>query len=1641
MKVINDGKGLSRKFGLGLVRALVVAGFLFGASSTMAQLDPGDGPTNTPLDSWSFLDHSNWTSDLGYAPVSFTNLNISILGDFNSLVVDTNVPAWLQYNVYENDGTTNLTINQGSVTFWYAPDWASTNDAGGGLGPQEWGRLFEVGVYTTNSSYGWWSLYVDPAGANLYFSAQTNDLSSTYTTYLSMPIDWTTNYFHFIALTYCATNTALYLDGVLATNGPGLTVYPGPEVLTNGFYLGSDSNGIYQAHGLFNTVATYDYPLDSNDVETIFSWEYPYYEMNPYDSAYMENDSNVETPDYGSNLWLNPASLSNNLANLFVANSDPDILYEIQGKTNLTQANWTSLGYVNGSELTNMTAASLPIGKTSTLFLRIRSWVDSTGTGIPDWWWLKYFGQDTNVDAYADPEGDGYSNLQKFQLGLDPTNFDTPPAPTGVYAYVDSTGSNVLVSWNPSPGPVTNYIIYRSDYDEDTYENGPFVQVGEVSGTNTSFEDAGLINSDNDYSDLYDAYEMAAVYPGGTSASSDAFGINSGPPGSPTFNDNIYITANLVRNGTGRWQVMFSGVPTNSAQTITLSWYAFDEAYEGYSDFVGEMDISTTNLTNGVYQISDTDLVNYMGDSLSAQLFGPNGEPGEVVQAGVLPNDAPYFVDGRQHLKQNLNFLIRAASIYQPLAAYMNGTFYGWDDGPYEQSTNLEEFSFLHHDFTTDYTGFNVGPINVLDDLWPFTANYDLANNFIDTTRTNATPFGSTNFTFVPNFTTNIPASPLLSHSDPYWILQPGFQTSSSANTTDWGVTLTSSNTLASFSSGQNNLFGLPFETGSLVDRTNQGNALYYQSLDPGGNATAPSGYQMLFYASWCPAPILNLVNYYFAPLVNPSGDTMSLPGEVDLYGNPTQPYPLPIFDDFVVTNQTPPIIVGTIGQPIIIGAWAKYSISNSSPAKYAYLGQYFQTNAFLLNTNGTVTTNNAGILSPYGEFFPLQAGVAELVTMPDIDTGQQGTNVIRIVSMNADANHDGTMDLSYSGPDQTSLSRPLRFWANDDQDSGDYGGNDGIPGQIAPTADGYNYSELDYNGNPLYRIHGTRDLVDFFPVYLNIGSLFQSNALSAGISITDTNWQFVLSQADEVLRFAYTDLTPTNCMNFLRDTNEARNLGGYPGETGNYAGAQLTTISNIVDGGAPLSSSFIAGIATNNQGIILVEAATNTTQPLVLTIYHGTNQIAQTQLYLSISGVEQMFRSKTLLLNPEPGTVADRLTDASVPNEPDTTDNNFVFVHGYNVLPNEARGVAANMFKRLYWSGSHAKFWAVTWEGADTKGTYPFGNLFTPDYHTNVYNAFNTAAAFATFVATLTNGPVVVAAHSLGNMVVLDALDEYSAPISQYFMLDAAVPMEAIDPSVGTNSYMVDSAWQTYSNRLYAANWHNLFTNLDYRSLLAWNGRLTNFNGEQVYNFYSHGEEVLREWDVDPPTNILSDVAQIAANYLGSQTPVASYVWVWQEKAKGISAYDWLLGSTHGGWKFNTNYASLTIAQANVLPPAQLQTNAFFDLTSPSFGTADLALYGDLGNVYAYENRNRILSDAIPALSLPLGANYDTNLDLEFGGTRNFDMQTLYENGWPPGRLETAEGNNWHHSDFHEVAYPFTYHLFDKMVTLGNLK
>jgi hypothetical protein len=440
-------------------------------------LPPGGGGTNSgptyiPLDTWSFYDNTNWTSDSGFPPVSFTNLAYSDLGDGASLVVASTNQAWLQFNVVEAKGVTNLSVSAGTVMFWFAPaNWAGTNQ--GGTGPGEYGRLLEVGSYTPDSSYGLWSIYVDPAGANLYFSTQTNDLSSNLTTYVTAPIAWTTNFFHFVVLTYSPTNTALYLDGGLVTNGPPLTIYPGPNVLANGFYIGSDSNGIYQAQGMFNSLATYNVPLDPGTIQQIFTEEYGWYIMSPWNTAMFKFTSGDSSPStgptpnvvtgqgnliltnlsndgvYGTNqnqVWIinttaSVASDGNMNVTFTIEGGQDGYYYDVFVGTGLTsplgKGNWSWQG--QGQRRQQCSLSELPQG---TIFLILGSPQDSDGDGLTDAY--------ENLVSHTDPHNpnsnlDGILDGWEILLGLNPTiNNFTSPSQRANYGYTAADWLNQI---------------------------------------------------------------------------------------------------------------------------------------------------------------------------------------------------------------------------------------------------------------------------------------------------------------------------------------------------------------------------------------------------------------------------------------------------------------------------------------------------------------------------------------------------------------------------------------------------------------------------------------------------------------------------------------------------------------------------------------------------------------------------------------------------------------------------------------------------------------------------------------------------------------------------------------------------------------------------------------------------------------------------------------------------------------------------------------------------------------------------------------------------------------------------------------------------------------------------------------------
>lgn len=344
-------------------------------------------PTNSPppswnpppglLDSWSFQDTTNWTSDAGYFPVAFSNICLSPLGPGNSLQVDSQTNSTLEFNVWESSGATNLNLEgSGSVMFWFAPNWASTSDTNDdGTGPGVGGRLLEVGTYTTNASSGWWSLYMDSGGNNLYFAAQ--DAFGDQTNYLSTPITWTSNEWHLLALTWSETNTALYVDGTCVTNGAGISILPSMEVASNGFSIGSDmATGTMQMHGAMNSLQSYNYPLAQSDVSGAWVLTGIFYYRDPdamdnftnapyepeisqiYDvmggpGYLVAGGENTTTCFTNENVWITnvtSAPGTNNSVNMsfMVTGGSPDLPYDVFATTYLTlpltNGVWTWLG-------------------------------------------------------------------------------------------------------------------------------------------------------------------------------------------------------------------------------------------------------------------------------------------------------------------------------------------------------------------------------------------------------------------------------------------------------------------------------------------------------------------------------------------------------------------------------------------------------------------------------------------------------------------------------------------------------------------------------------------------------------------------------------------------------------------------------------------------------------------------------------------------------------------------------------------------------------------------------------------------------------------------------------------------------------------------------------------------------------------------------------------------------------------------------------------------------------------------------------------------------------------------------------------------------------------------------------------------
>lgn len=443
-----------------LIGISVAVGLYSGSRLVLADIPaPGGGgdpplPSNQ-LNTWPFAD-TNWLSGLGYAPIAFTNL-VNVVGwaadgqSANALLLDSTNAAFLNYNVVESDGTTNLSCwagGAGSFSMWFSPSWDSADQ--GGAGPGVPGRFLEVGAWNTNGT-GWFSVYTDTGGSNLCFSSSDG---ATGTNFISAPISWTNNSWHFLALTYSQTNSSLYIDGQWVTNGSGVAYWPTPAALTNGFFIGSDSTGQLQARGEFVNLTTWNIVLDVSLISPVYlnysnllgGWE-----PRPMDVT-LQNGvpvpvSYLGPPVYLTNLTATLSPGQGTAVTFQIAGGTNGVLYDVFSTSALeppraSAASWqwvtngisgetisllfqsgANACYIlgtpadqNGDGITDACAALVYHDDPGAYVTP-----SSDGFGTPDAWYLAHqMNPRLKGIGTLDADNDGLLNWQEYQWGSDP---------------------------------------------------------------------------------------------------------------------------------------------------------------------------------------------------------------------------------------------------------------------------------------------------------------------------------------------------------------------------------------------------------------------------------------------------------------------------------------------------------------------------------------------------------------------------------------------------------------------------------------------------------------------------------------------------------------------------------------------------------------------------------------------------------------------------------------------------------------------------------------------------------------------------------------------------------------------------------------------------------------------------------------------------------------------------------------------------------------------------------------------------------------------------------------------------------------------------------------------------------------------
>ncbi len=345
-------------------------------------------------------------------------------------------------------------------------------------------------------------------------------------------------------------------------------------------------------------------------------------------------------------------------------------------------------------------------------------------------------------------------------------------------------------------------------------------------------------------------------------------------------------------------------------------------------------------------------------------------------------------------------------------------------------------------------------------------------------------------------------------------------------------------------------------------------------------------------------------------------------------------------------------------------------------------------------------------------------------MTKPDpFQNNLQGKCEIDVIRLSLDVNHDGVMDESFTGPDNTPFGgTPYTFWVNNDYDRTDYDADDNTNYEDSVQSAGCPYtptlatSDCSYRDASGHRVIPTkRDLEDYARLWVS-GVSNTLSRLPSGSTVT-------LSWADHYDG----DGNPTQAGNPTIDLFAAADADGGMGYLTNETIASQQTnitmcpyIGRLGPGGnIQLNASTFSSNWAGDHYIWC--GAGYGSGLLLLTIMDaGSNVLAQSWQSIQIVDIKQIYERWMVgdietnalgIVEPvTPMTNAVPAQDNYSPGAPrspfvysydpatDTNTPYILFVHGWNLATWEKDRWAETAYKRLYWQGYQGRFGEFRW-------------------------------------------------------------------------------------------------------------------------------------------------------------------------------------------------------------------------------------------------------------------------------------------------------------------------------------------------------